>query len=325
MRRRDFIFLAGGTAVIWPLAARAQQSLPVIGFLSPRGPDDAPQLLASFREGLKDSGFVEGQSVAIEYRFAENQYERLPAFAVDLVRRQVTVIAATAVPAVIAAKAATASIPIIFEMGDDPVRLGFVAGLDRPGGNITGVAQLNRETAPKRLELLHELLPTARVVALLANPTDAASATLSSNMMSVARTLGLELHVLNASAEGDFEGAFAKLIELRAGGLVINPDPFFIARNEQLAALALRHAVPAIYESREFVVAGGLAAYGASLSDAYRLAGVYVARILKGEKPGDLPIQQATKVEFFLNLKTAKALGITIPLPLSGRADEIIE
>ena len=299
--------------------------MPVIGFLSRGGLDDAPQLLASFREGLKDLGFVEGQSVAIEYRFAENQYERLPAFAVDLVRRQVTVIAATAVPAVIAAKAATASIPIIFEMGDDPVRLGFVAGLDRPGGNITGVAQLNRETAPKRLELLHELLPTARVVALSANPTDTASATLSSNMMSVARTLGLELHVLNASAESDFEGAFAKLIELRASGLVINPDPFFISRNEQLAALALRHAVPAIYESREFVVAGGLAADGANLSDAYRLAGVYVARILKGEKPGDLPIQQATKVEFFLNLKTAKALGITIPLPLSGRADEIIE
>ena len=245
--------------------------------------------------------------------------------AADLVRRQVTVIAATAVPAVIAAKAATASIPIVFEMGDDPVRLGLLAGLDRPGGNITGVAQLNREVAPKRLELLHELLPSARVVALLANPTDAASATLSNNMMSVASTLGLELHVLNASAEGDFEGVFAKLIELRAGGLVINPDALFTARTEQLAALALRRAVPAIFESREFVVAGGLAAYGASLSDAYHLAGIYVARILKGEKPGNLPVQQATKVEFFLNLKTAKALGITVPLPLSGRADDVIE
>jgi putative ABC transport system substrate-binding protein len=324
MKRRAFITLISGAAA-WPLAARTQPAMPMIGYLSPRGPGDAPQLLASFRQGLKDSGFVEGQSVAIEYRFAENQYERLPALAADLVRRQVTVIAATAVPAVIAAKAATASIPIVFEMGDDPVRLGFVTGLDRPGGNITGVAQLNRETAPKRLELLHELLPTAKVVALLANPTDAASATLSSNMMSVARTLGLELHVLNASAEGDIEAAFAKLIELRAGGLVINPDPFFIARSEQLAVLALRHAVPAIYESREFVVAGGLAAYGASLSDAYHLAGVYVARILKGDKPTDLPVQQATKVEFFLNLKTAKALGITVSLPLSGRADEVIE
>jgi len=324
MQRRRFIGLLGGMAA-WPLSARGQQSMPVIGFLSPRGPGDAPQLLASFRQGLKESDFIEGQNVAIEYRFAENQNERLPALAADLVRRQVTVIAATAVPAVIAAKAATASIPIVFEMGDDPVRLGLLAGLDRPGGNITGVAQLNREVAPKRLELLHELLPSARVVALLANPTDAASATLSNNMMSVASTLGLELHVLNASAEGDFEGVFAKLIELRAGGLVINPDALFTARTEQLAALALRRAVPAIFESREFVVAGGLAAYGASLSDAYHLAGIYVARILKGEKPGNLPVQQATKVEFFLNLKTAKALGITVPLPLSGRADDVIE
>ena len=324
MQRRRFIGLLGGMAA-WPLSARGQQSMPVIGFLSPRGPGDAPQLLASFRQGLKEFDFIEGQNVAIEYRFAENQNERLPALAADLVRRQVTVIAATAVPAVIAAKAATASIPIVFEMGDDPVRLGLLAGLDRPGGNITGVAQLNREVAPKRLELLHELLPSARVVALLANPTDAASATLSNNMMSVASTLGLELHVLNASAEGDFEGVFAKLIELRAGGLVINPDALFTARTEQLAALALRRAVPAIFESREFVVAGGLAAYGASLSDAYHLAGIYVARILKGEKPGNLPVQQATKVEFFLNLKTAKALGITVPLPLSGRADDVIE
>jgi putative ABC transport system substrate-binding protein len=325
MRRREFITLIGGAAAAWPLAARAQQSMPVIGFLSPRGPGDTPQLLASFRQGLKDSGFVEGQNVAIEYRFAENQNERLPALAADLVQRRVTVIAAAAVPAVVAARAATASIPIVFEMGEDPVRLGFVAGLDRPGGNITGVAQLNREVAPKRLELLHELIPAARVVALLANPTDALSAMMSSNMMLVARTLGLELHVLNAIAEGDFEGVFAKLIELRAGGLVINPDAFFSAQSEHLAALALRHAVPAIHENREFVAAGGLAAYGASLSDAYRLAAAYVARILKGEKPGDLPVQQATKVEFFLNLKTAKALGITVPLPLSGRADEVIE
>jgi putative ABC transport system substrate-binding protein len=299
--------------------------MPVIGFLSPRGPGDTPQLLASFRQGLKDSGFVEGQNVAIEYRFAENQNERLPALAADLVQRHVTVIAAAAVPAVVAARAATASIPIVFEMGDDPVRLGLVAGLDRPSGNVTGVAQLNREVAAKRLELLHELLPAARIAALLANPTDSISATLSSDMISVARTLGLELHVLNASAEGDFEGAFAKLIELRAGGLVINPDPLFVARSEQLATLAVRHAVPAIYETREFVAAGGLAGYGSNLSDAYRLAGVYVARILKGEKPGDLPVQQATKVEFFLNLKTAKALGITVPLTLSGRADEVFE
>ena len=299
--------------------------MPVIGFLSPRGSGDAPQLLTAFHQGLKDLGFVEGQNVAIEYRFAENRNERLPELAADLVHRQVAVIAATAVPAVVAAKAATASIPIVFEMGEDPVRLGIVAGLDRPGGNITGEAHLNREVAPKRLELLHELLPAARIVALLANPTDPGSATLSSNMVSVARTLGLELRVLNASAEGDFEEAFAKLIQLRADGLVINPDALFSARSEQLAALAVRHAVPAIYENREFVAAGGLAAYGTSLGEAYRLAGVYVARILKGEKPGDLPVQQATKVKFFLNLKTAKALGITVPLTLSGRADEVIE
>jgi putative tryptophan/tyrosine transport system substrate-binding protein len=325
MRRRDFIKVVAGSAMTWPLATRAQQPMPVIGFLSPRGPGDFPQLLTAFRQGLKDSGFVEGQNVAIEYRFAENRNERLPALAADLVHRQVAVIAATAVQAAAAAKAATASIPIVFEMGDDPVRLGFVAGLDRPRGNITGVSQLNREVAPKRLELLHELLPAARVVALLANPTEPFSATLSSKMMAAARTVGLELHVLNASTEGDFEGAFAKLIELRASGLVINPDAFFSARSERLAALAVRHAVPAIYENREFVAAGGLASYGASLRDAYRLTGVYVGRILKGEKPGDLPVQQATKVEFFLNLKTAKALGITVPLTLSGRADEVIE
>jgi putative tryptophan/tyrosine transport system substrate-binding protein len=326
MRRRDFISLIGGAAAAWPLEARAQQpATPVIGLLSPRASSDVPQLIAAVRQGLKDSGYVEGQNVAIEYRFAEHQNERLAALAADLVQRQVTVIIATAAPAVVAATAATTTIPIIFEMGDDPVRLGLVASLDRPGGNITGITQLNREVAPKRLELLHELLPTVNVMALLTNPTDTSSAILSNNTMSVARALGLELHVLNASSDGDFDSVFANLIKLRAGGLVINPDAFFAARSELLAALALRHAVPAIFENREFVAAGGLASYGGSLSDAYRLAGVYAARVLKGEKPGDLPVQQATKVELFLNLKTAKALGITIPLPLSGRADELIE
>ena len=326
MRRREFIAGLASTTVAWPLVASAQQgALPVVGLLSPRASGDVPQLLAAVRQGLKDSGYVEGQNVTIEYRFAENQYERLAALAADLVHRQVNVIVATAAPAVIAARAATTSIPIIFEMGDDPVRLGFVARLDRPGGNITGVTQLNREVAPKRLELLHELLPTVSVMALLANPTDTSSAILSNNTMSVAQTLGLELHVLNASTEGDFDSVFANLIQLRAGGLVINPDAFFSARSEQLAALALRYAVPAVFENREFVAAGGLASYGGSLSDAYRLAGDYAARVLKGEKPGNLPVQQATKVELFLNLKTAKALGITVPLPLSGRADELIE
>src|SRR5947209_4481045 len=313
MRRREFISLLGGAVAPWPLAARAQQpTIPVIGLLSPRASGDVPQLMAAVRQGLKDSGYVEGQNVTIEYRFAENQNERLAALAADLVHRQVTVIVATAAPAAVAARATTTSIPIIFEMGDDPVRLGFVASLRRPGGNITGVTSLNREVAPKRLELL-------------ANPTDASSAFLSNNTMSVAHSLGLELHVLNASTERDFDSVFANLIKLRAGGLVINPDAFFSARSEQLAALALRHAVPAIFENREFVAAGGLASYGGSLSDAYRLAGVYAARVLKGEKPGDLPVQQTTKVKLFINLKTAKTLGITVPLPLSGRADEIIE
>jgi putative ABC transport system substrate-binding protein len=281
--------------------------------------------VAAIREGLKDSGFVEGQNVAIEYRFAGNQNERLPALAADLVQREVTVIVATAAPAAVAAKRATTKIPIVFEMGDDPVHLGFVTSLDRPGGNITGVTQLNREVAPKRLELLHELLPTVNVVALLANPADSSSATLSNNTMSVAHTLGLELHVLNASTDRDYDRVFADLVQLGAGGLVINPDAFFSARSEHLATLALRHAVPAIFENREFVVAGGLASYGASLSDAYHLAGVYAARILKGESPADLPVRQATKVELFLNLKTAKAFGIAVPLPLSGRANEVIE
>jgi len=326
MRRREFISLLGGAVAPWPLTAQAQQpTIPVIGLLSPRASGDVPQLTAAVRQGLKDSGYVEGQNVTIEYRFAENQNERLATLAADLVHRQVTVMIATAAPAAVAARAATTSIPIIFEMGDDPVRLGFVASLDRPGGNITGVTQLNREIAPKRLELLHELLPRVNVMALLANPTDTSSAILSNNTMSVARTLGLELHILNANSERDLDSVFANLVQLRAGGLVINPDAFFTARSEQLAALTLRHAVPAIFDNREFVAAGGLASYGGSLSDAYRLAGVYAARVLKGEKPGDLPVQQATKVELFLNLKTAKALGITVPLPLSGRADELIE
>jgi putative ABC transport system substrate-binding protein len=265
MRRREFISMIGSAAA-WPLAARAQQStIPVIGLLSPRASSDVPQLIAAVRQGLKDSGYVEGQNVTIEYRFADHQNERLAALAADLVHRQVTVIVATAAPAAVAARAATTSIPIIFEMGDDPVR-----------------------------------------------STDTSSAILSNNTMSVAHTLGLELHVLNASTERDFDNVFANLTKLRAGGLVINPDAFFSARSEQLAVLALRHAVPAIFENREFVAAGGLASYGGSLSDAYRLAGVYAARVLKGEKPGDLPVQQATKVELFLNLKTAKALGITV-------------
>jgi putative tryptophan/tyrosine transport system substrate-binding protein len=327
MNRRELIALLGGAAATWPLRARAQQAvMPVVGFLSARAPGEARHLVAAVLQGLKDTGFVEGQNVAIEYRFAGNPNEPLSALAADLVRRQVTVIVATTTPAALAAKAVTTTIPIVFEAGFDPVQLGLVASLNRPGGNITGVTQLNQALAPKRLEFLHELVPKARVMARLFNPANPASADAqSSEVLAAAHNLGLELHVMNASTEGDFAGVFADLIQVRAGGLVIDSDSFFTAQQEQLAALAVRHAVPAVYETREFVAAGGLLSYGGSLTDAYRLAGVYAARILKGEKPGELPVQQATKVEMFLNLKTAKALGITVPLPLLGRADEVIE
>jgi putative tryptophan/tyrosine transport system substrate-binding protein len=327
MRRRDFIKVIGASAAAWPLAARAQQSaIPVVGFLTSRAPGDAPRLLAAVHQGLKDTGFVEGQNVAIEYRFAENQYEQLPKLATDLVQHQVTVITATTTPAVLAAKAATTTIPIVFEMGNDPVQLGVVASLSRPGGNMTGVTQLNVEVASKRLELLHELLPAATVFALLIDPADPTSAEVSTrNVEAAARRLGLEVHTLNASTERDFDPAFGKLIQLRAGGLVLSGGPFLVAREKEIAALAVRYAVPAVFETREFIAAGGLMSYGGSLTDAYHLAGVYTGRILKGEKPSELPVQQATKVEFYINLKTAKALGITVPIPILGRADEVIE
>jgi putative tryptophan/tyrosine transport system substrate-binding protein len=326
MQRREFITLLGGAAA-WPLAAHAQQqAMPVVGLLTSRAPGDALELLAAFRQGLKDAGFVERQNVVIEYRFAENRNERLAALAADLVHRQVAVIAATSTPAALAAKAATTTIPIVFETGGDPIQLGLVASLNRPGGNVTGVTQTNVEIAPKRLQLLHELVPTARVMALLVNPANPALAeTATKEVQAAARTLGLELHVLNASTERDFDEVFAKLIQLRAGGLVIGPDPFFTSQREQLAALAVRYAVPAVSETREFTAAGGLLSYGADVTDAYRLAGDYTGQVLKGGKSADLPVQQATKVEMYINLKTAKALGITVPLPLSGRANELIE
>jgi putative ABC transport system substrate-binding protein len=296
------------------------------GLLSSRGPHDVPELTAAVRQGLKDAGFVEGENITLEYRFAENHNERLPALAADLVRHPVSVIVATTTPAALAAKAATTTIPIVFEMGNDPVRLGLVTSLNRPSGNVTGVTQLNTGLAPKRLELLHELIPTANIMARLVNPTASTGAeTQTTDLLSAARKLGLELHVLNASTDGDFDTAFTKLVQLRAGGLVIDSDAFFAAREEQLATLALRHAVPAVFETRGFVAAGGLMSYGGNLAEAYRLTGVNAARILKGEVPGELPVQEVTKVELFLNLKTAKALGITVPLALSGRADELFE
>jgi putative tryptophan/tyrosine transport system substrate-binding protein len=327
MNRREFITLLGGAAAGWPFAARAQQSaMPVVGFMNGSSPELQSGILAAFRQGLRETGYIENQNVKIEYRWGENRYDRLPGMAADLVRRQVAVIAATSTPAALAAKAATTTIPIVFEMGGDPIRLGLVASLNRPGGNVTGVTQLGGEIAPKRLELLHEVVPTASVIALLVNPTEPAFAeTTTRDLQGAARSLGLELHVLHASAERDFDQVFAKVSQLRAGGLVIGPDSFLVARSEQLAKLALEHAVPAVSGYREFVAAGGLLSYGGSITDTYRLAGVYAARILKGEKPAELPVQQGTKVELFLNLKTAKALGITVPLPVSGRADEVVE
>jgi ABC-type uncharacterized transport system substrate-binding protein len=324
--RRTFIGGVAGGLLVVALVARAQQpAIPVIGFLNSRAAGDDPHLLAAFREGLKEVGYVESQNVAIEYRYAEGQNNRLPALAADLVRRHVAVIAANGLAAQ-AAKAATATIPIVFTAGFDPVEVGLVASMSRPGGNITGVSILDVELGPKRLELLHTLVPTATTIAVLVNPADPARAeTITRNMQAAARNLGLQLQVLHASADRDFDSVFASLGQLRAGGLVIGGDPFFNSQSEQLGKLTLRHAVPTIYQFRPFAAAGGLVSYGANLADSYRLTGVYTGRILHGEKPGDLPIQRATKVELVINLKTAKALGLTIPQSLLVRADEVIQ
>jgi putative tryptophan/tyrosine transport system substrate-binding protein len=325
--RRQFMSVLGGAAVAWPFTARAQRpAMPVIGFLNAASPQGYARNLASFLKGLNDVGYVENQNAAIEFRWAEGQIDRLPAMAADLVQRHVDVIAATSTPAALAAKAATPTIPIVFETGADPIQLGLVASLNRPGDNVTGVTQTNNEITPKRLQLLHELLPDARVMVLLVNPADRAIAEITTkDVQAAALTLGLELHVLNATSESDFDGVFANLIQLRASGLVIGTGPFFASHSEQLAALAARNAVPAVAESREFVAAGGLIGYGSDIASSYRLAGNYTGRILKGDKPADLPVQEATKVELYINARTAKALGITFPLSLLGRADEVFE
>jgi putative tryptophan/tyrosine transport system substrate-binding protein len=327
MKRREFITFLGGAAA-WPLAARAQQpTIPVVGILAVASPEANAIRLRAFREGLGAAGYAEGQNVSFEYRWAEAHTDRLPELAAQLVHDQVAVlVAAGGTASALTAKAATASIPIVFGIGADPVSVGLVASLNRPGGNVTGVASLNIEVGPKRLELLHELLPSITIMALLVNPAVPALAEPASRTsQAAAQALGLELHVLHASSERDFDAVFESLIQLHAGALVIAPDNFFTAHSQQLGALTVRHALPAIFEFRQFTAAGGLMSYGSSETEYYRLIGNYVGRILKGEKPADLPVQQSTKVELVINLKTAKALGITFPLTLLGRADEVIE
>ena len=323
MRRRSFITLLGGAAA-WPMVARAQPALPVIGFLHSASPDGFAPYLAAFRQGLKDTGYVEGQNVAIEYDWAGGQYDRLPALVADLINRQVVVIVAPADPSALAAKAATATIPIVFFSGSDPVKLGLVADLNRPGGNVTGVSILSFTLLTKQLELICELVPTAATVAFLTNPNNSNTVGRTREMQEIARATGRQLQVVTAATEAELEPAFAA-VRRHAGALFVPPDPFFTSHREQLLALAARYAIPTSYPIREYASAGGLMSYGANLVDVYRLLGVYTGRILKGEKPADLPVQQAVKVELIINMKTAKTLGLTIPLPLLGRADEVIE
>jgi putative ABC transport system substrate-binding protein len=325
IERREFITLVGGAAA-WPVAARAQQpAIPVIGYLESKVAAASSHQVEAFRKGLAEAGFVEGRNVAIEFRWAEDHYDRLPELAADLVRGRVATIVANSISAPIA-KAATSTIPIVFTTGADPVALGLVASLSRPGGNITGVTSLGVELGAKQLEVLSELVPTATVVALLVNPTNPIQAdTLVRELQAAARIRGVDLPVLHASTESDLDMVFETLPRLRANALLVGADSFFNSRTQQFAALAVRHAVPTMYPYREYVMAGGLVSYGDSLSDVWRLAGMYTGRILKGEKPADLPVQQVTKVELILNLKTANALGITVPITLLGRADEVIE
>jgi putative tryptophan/tyrosine transport system substrate-binding protein len=327
--RRKLMAAMSCAAVTCPLAARAQQpAMPVIGYLGGNFPEDSSNAagLPIFRKGLSENGFVEGRNVAVEYHWSEGDYHRLPGLAADLVRRPVAAIVAVgALPLALAAKAATTTIPIVFGIGGDPIKLGLVKSLNRPSGNLTGVTNLSTEVLSKRLELLHELVPTATKIALFVNPTNPAAETQSRDALAAARTLGLQFHVLHASTEREIDVGFATLAQLQTGGLVIAGDGLFVSRSEQLATLALRHAMPAIFQFREFAAAGGLMSYGASVTDLYRVAGLYTGRILKGEKPADLPVQQSAKVELVINLKTAKALSLEIPPTLLALADEVIE
>jgi putative tryptophan/tyrosine transport system substrate-binding protein len=326
VKRRDFITLLGGAVAAWPLALRAQQRpVPLVGFLNGGKAEGFTPMVEAFLQGLKAAGYVEGENVAIEYRWANGRYDRLAALADDLVKRRVAVIAATSTPANLVAKAATTSIPIVFTTGGDPVQLGLVASLGRPGGNVTGVTQMTGEVAPKRVELAHELVPQATVFGLLINPTNPLAEIVNRDSQAAALKIGLRLDVLKASTDAELDEAFAAFRDMHAGALIIGTDAFYNSRLDKLAALAVRNSVAVVYEYPQFVNAGGLASYGGSIVDSYRLAGGYVGRVLKGEKPGDLPVQQASKIELLINLKSAKALGISVPQSVYNRADEVIE
>jgi putative ABC transport system substrate-binding protein len=325
MNRREFIATAAAATAVWPLHARAQAARPVVGFLNVASPEGYEHHVEAFRDGLRERGYIESQNLAIEFRWADGHYDRLASMAADLVRREVSVIVANT-PANLAAKAATNTIPIVFTTASDPVQIGLVPNLSRPGANITGVSQLNVEIGPKRLELAHQLLPNATAIAFLVNPSDPSRAEqLTRDAQAAAVPLGLKVHVLPASTDADLESAFAGFARLKAGALVIGADALFNSKSPLLAELSLRYAVPAIYQYNEFADAGGLLSYGGSIHESYRWAGIYSGRILKGERPGDLPVQQSTTVELIVNLKTAKALGISVPLALLGRADRVIE
>jgi putative tryptophan/tyrosine transport system substrate-binding protein len=327
MRRREFITLLGGAAAAWPLSARAQQAaLPVIGFLESKSARDSRQTVAAFHRGLNGTAFIEGQNVAIEYRWADNQHDRLPTLAADLVRRKVAIIAAPDTASALAAKAATTTIPIVFDTSLDPVAVGLVASLNRPGANVTGITSLNTEVASKRLELLHEVVPKATTIGLLVNQANPRLADVNiGEMQAASRTLGVQILVLTASNNDAIDEAFAALAKRGIGALVVTPDAFFNSRSEQLAALVLRYALPAISAHREFTIAGGLLSYGTSLTDIYRQLGVYAAKILKGENPAELPVSQSTKIELIINVRTARLLGLSFPISVLGRADEAIE